>query len=352
MRRSASFLRGGLALGFVATAGCHLGLGIDVDERSLERPSPVIPGGEGGSPSEGGGILRDAAMPVVGDGGPPACDPSTPFGAPEELTELTNPSLDFGSARLSADERTLFFAQSPVEGNYHAALRTAIRGGASGPFGAPTSLPFLDHPDSPEANATLTADGLTLYLDAFRDENDAGIYRSTAVATRARATDPFVGRKLIPTLRSGLDGRTEVSDAYVVPDGRAIYVASFFPDLFWHIERATINGPTVSLLAPVGIANAKYPVVSPDERTLYLASSRNRPAPADQFDLDVFVATRPTKDDPWSEPRVLAEVNSPRQDVPTWISADGCRLYLSSNRNRPGAYYAPRSIYRASRTPR
>ena len=37
-------------------------------------------------------------------------------------------------------------------------------------------------------------------------------------------------------------------------------------------------------------------------------------------------------DAPWDPPTNLSEVNSSQSEQPTWLSANGCRLYLQSDR--------------------
>jgi Tol biopolymer transport system component len=71
------------------------------------------------------------------------------------------------------------------------------------------------------------------------------------------------------------------------------------------------------------------PAVSPDELTLYFASSR----PDGLGGSDLWMMTRATKHDSWSEPMNLGPmVNSPWGDWCPRPSADGLSLYFHSNR--------------------
>ena len=58
--------------------------------------------------------------------------------------------------------------------------------------------------------------------------------------------------------------------------------------------------------------------------------------------MDIWVTTRPTRDDPWGTPVNLGPtVNSSANEIPGSISADGLQLYFSGRRAefaRPGGY--------------
>ena len=93
-------------------------------------------------------------------------------------------------------------------------------------------------------------------------------------------------------------------------------------------DTPTNLGPSVNSTASDGSPN-----ISADGLTLYFDSQR-----AGGFsDWDIWVTTRETIDDAWSEPVPLPEpVNSPYADAGPSISADGSALYFASE--RPGGY--------------
>jgi Tol biopolymer transport system component len=88
------------------------------------------------------------------------------------------------------------------------------------------------------------------------------------------------------------------------------------------------------------IVNSPYnedaPSISVDNLTLYFSS--DRPGGYGQYDL--WVTTRKTTDDPWSEPVNLGPtVNTDASEHAPSISADGLELYFSEHmfeRSRPG----------------
>ena len=48
---------------------------------------------------------------------------------------------------------------------------------------------------------------------------------------------------------------------------------------------------------------------------------------------DVWTATRATTSTMFGTPVVVSEVSSVANDTPRWLSPDGCRLYISSDRS-------------------
>jgi hypothetical protein len=48
-------------------------------------------------------------------------------------------------------------------------------------------------------------------------------------------------------------------------------------------------------------------------------------------ELTIYVATRPTTATAFGAPTIVPNVNTDADDGPSWISPNGCRLYLSSD---------------------
>ncbi len=69
-------------------------------------------------------------------------------------------------------------------------------------------------------------------------------------------------------------------------------------------------------------------MLSEDGRTLYFRSDR----PSAMGGFNVFVATRPTIAAAFGAPVFVPNVNAAGDDGPSFISPDGCRIYLSSDR--------------------
>ncbi len=101
--------------------------------------------------------------------------------------------------------------------------------------------------------------------------------------------------------------------------------------------RATRAGARVTLSAAASIAELNVPaiedhgaVLTGDELTVYFESTRL----GDTGCYDTFVATRASVASSFGAATQVAELSTPACEFPTWVSADGCQILLTSN--RPG----------------
>jgi Tol biopolymer transport system component len=102
------------------------------------------------------------------------------------------------------------------------------------------------------------------------------------------------------------------------------------------IYRAPIGpcGILAPVAVPVGTFNggAGLPVVTPDELTIYFTSPAGGTG-------DIYVAHRAAMTDPFGEPSIVSELDSSTtNEEPSWVSADGCDLYFSSDRAGGSGY--------------
>jgi len=277
----------------------------------------------------------DAALDAPTDtaGDPPlTCDPTKPFGTAVLVDGLTSSSED-GSLRLSPDEKTAYFFSAR---SGHQLLYTASRSRVFDPFDHVAVLANVNTGN--QYNPSITADGLTLFFASFRAEGvgDNDIYQATRSTT---ATPDFGDVHPAPNVNT-LSSEVQ---PYVAHDGTTLYfnrtVAS----------RATLFRATGSVAGGfrnagaitelVGPLNDSDPVPSADGLTLFWSSDR----PNGAGDLDVWQAQRPTTSDPFQNPAPVVSVNTAGLDAPSDISANGCRLYMTSTRNgRTGIYVATR----------
>src|SRR5262249_21304692 len=152
------------------------------------------------------------------------------------------------------------------------------------------------------------------------------------VMTRPNVTGAFG----IPMTVS-LGPQTSFSDSYVSPDGQALY---FDGGSGADIYTSTAGEQGFGLPQPLGLAitpaggcNTRAqqcftwsPVISADGLSLYFASNRAGSQGSTQSS-DIWVARRKTKADAFGTPTNVAELNSPDEDMPSWLSSDGCRIY-------------------------
>jgi Tol biopolymer transport system component len=167
----------------------------------------------------------------------------------------------------------------------------------------------------------LTADGLIMYTMGGTGPN-FDIYTTT----RGSLQSPFATLSLVRELNTGLAD----DNPFVLPSGQAIYFSS---DRGGNLDLYRAARSAASFNPPVIVAGADLatpgveaqPVVSADELTLLFSSNR----PGGVGASDVYIATRPSASVPFDAPQNLTAVNTIGDDAPSWLSADGCLLYLT-----------------------
>jgi len=200
-------------------------------------------------------------------------------------------------------------------------------------FGTPTVI-TTDHVTSP----SVSTDGLSLYVDAPDGSGGWDIWvgtRETIHDAWRDQTDPI---RPTPPNSSYSDGNPDIW-----ADGLTVFFNSDRPEGhggkdMWLATRATTNdpwsepenlGPTIN-----GPYDDVHPTISTDGLSLFFSSDRPN---GHGDDRDIWFSTRPTINDPWSEPENLGPiVNSPSWDSGPDISSDGLTLFFDSE--RPGGY--------------
>ena len=235
----------------------------------------------------------------------PRCDPKKPFGKPVRVPGLTGHHATF-----TADELTAFFSYNRRE------LFMATRPSRDAAFGAPKNLTTLNTLAS-EDNPSVSADGLTIYFD--RDGQEGGIFKATR-----ESTDDAFGRP-----ERFLASTTEVVRwaPFVSADGETVLFSregsgSASVDLWWKrgdaAERAIagVNGPKID----------RTPVLSADGLTLVFGSDRDGTNPTE---YGIWIAKRKSTSEAFGKPTKLSELGPLVGWMPSWLSPDGCALYLN-----------------------
>jgi hypothetical protein len=262
----------------------------------------------------------DAAPP---DAGPP-CDDTMPFREPVLVRGAVNTAADERGASLSPDERTLYFSRAVPGQGFD--LFVATRADRSAEFGAATALGLLNTV-ADETRPTLAPDGASLvFASSGRGQGDLYFsYRGTAGGDFP-APQPFAA--LNDPDRSDADPHYASDyETYWVRDGVLFYSRKPFGP-----------GPVDGILPQ---QNNRAPVLSANRLLLYFSHD-------DGFGPQIWMARRYRLGDPYGQSEVQLDVSWPNaDDDPEWMSADQCRLYLSSN--RPGG--AGFDLWVADRTP-
>jgi hypothetical protein len=301
-----------------------------------------------------GGDPTDASTPdggdVVATDGPPAvdapsttdsgadvarpCTATTPFGAPTRVPSLSTPGAENG-VTLSPDELTAIVGRAP-DGGASGALYAATRAAITDDFGSASAVDGVALPDN-EATPTLSPDGETLFFGVGFNGN-----YNLRVATRPGASGTFSA----PTTVDAVDVAGQTSDPFVT--ATSLWYIVHTATTGWDIFRAprvgsgvtggTLDQSLSSTTDDVG------PVATADELTVYFASHRTPSTGG----YDIFYATRTSATAAFATPVHADELDTAADEVPRWMSADGCAIYFISNRTG-GAGFG--DVYVARRSP-
>jgi Tol biopolymer transport system component len=331
----------GITAAFAAALVC---CSLATDFNGLEGPSSPA---EGGSNSMTDASMADATTrdgqagdgPAVDAGGDATsrttCDPTAPFNAPVPLTEANTSSDDTG-ARLTPDELTLYFA-SGRGGDFD--LYRMKRASTSVKFSGVAPITELNTPHN-ERSASPDLKDVLLMFDSDMEGGSGG--RDIYLASRGSATGQYQSVSEQTVLNAGGDD----SRCFLMPGALTVYFESDRSGA-GDIYRASRGGLALPFGTPTLVselatsAEEGYPVVSPDQLVIYFARMASG-------NLDVWRASRASTNDPFGAAIKVTELATPNDDIPTWISADLCRLYMMSDRSGGSGNL---DIYVATRSP-
>ncbi|MBX3221164.1 MAG: PD40 domain-containing protein [Labilithrix sp.] len=308
--------------GSTALAACNAIVGFGDLERVTGSTEQGGDGGDDGA-SQRDATPADDAPTSDAPPGPP-CDPALPFGAPTALGAPVNSTSGEQFASFTADELTIVFSRRV---DFNETILLATRASRQAPFSAPAPIDGLTQGLSVTSVGlpALTADGLMLFYSG-ESGDDADIY----TASRAIATAPFGAPRRLTRLATP---QVETYPA-VMHDGAELWFTSerlggITRHLFRSVRDDIGDYQAPTLVAELRSSNNEAGVAfSPDGLTVYFGSDR----PGGLGDSDVWVATRATLQAAFGQATPVTALNSARTEFPTWVSPDGCRLYLVSDR--------------------
>jgi hypothetical protein len=162
-------------------------------------------------------------------------------------------------------------------------------------------------------------------------------------AERADLSSPFSNIQILENVNSPGPGPGD-GCPYLPASGRALYFCSYRTgsDLYRSARQGTGFAPPVAIIEANSLQYESMPVVSPDELVLYFSSTRV--APGTLGKNDIWMAVRASVDEPFGEPINILELSSEYDELPNWVSYDGCRLYFQ-RKDSAGVF----SLYVSSR---
>lgn len=348
-----SIIAAALVLSFGAGCGAILGIPGEVtpapEDGGLDS-SPLTPEAGPDGPGVDGGL--DAANDADGEVPPdvdsgPQCDPAKDFLAPTLITSISKNGSE-GSSRLSDDEKTIYFAgqlNGAATFDMYSASRTVLTDSFANiapiPGGANTTV-------HQEYQPNVTSDGLTLF---FERQDGVSEDSNVFMASRSSIAVPFGAAVPVPGDVNGAGIRYDAK-VFARGDGSRFFYSSLQSGSKTNIFQADKQGTDWIISAVPVINTVEYdeysPVISKDELTMFFASDRPVPG-GGMVGYNIWVAKRTAPELAFDEPTLVPAINSNQFDEPSWLSLDGCRLYLMSkrqlaNESRQAIYVAKRPL--------
>jgi Tol biopolymer transport system component len=273
--------------------------------------------------------LHDAARGEASPDAPAvaaSCDPATPFGVPVQVPGVNDPVAYDSTFVPSHDELTAYFYSNRMG---DADIYRATRPDRASAW----TVARVDELATPavEQEPSLSPDGTVLTFSTTRAPNVGNL--DIWYATYDGATFTVVGplSQFDTTATDYHPVFQDASDQFWFSSN----VAGTF-SIYHASHTGTSFGPaTIESELDVPGTDTGAAAPSSDGLTIYFRSDRN----AAIGDYDIYVARRASTSVGFGPATAVTEVNSPSLDTPNWISADGCRLYLSSSRDDASNIY-------------
>jgi Tol biopolymer transport system component len=170
------------------------------------------------------------------------------------------------------------------------------------------------------SDPSISHDGSTLYFTSLQQ---ADLY----VSTRLSTADPFVtGMPL-----SGVNSDALDADPFITGDGMTLYFDTSRNGDF-DIYSSVRSSERFGAPQPVSSINTRddeySPVLSDDGKTLYFSTDHA----GGGTHQDIWVAQRASISDGFGPATPVAGLDTPDDEYPEALSADGCTLYFDSGR--------------------
>lgn len=300
--------------------------------------APEVESGPPTAPDAGAGA--DAPAEDAGPRAPTCTD--APFTSVAPVPGLSLPSDEF-SVTFTPDELTAYVTSTKAGGRGLDVYRTT-RPNTADPF--PELQPFAPANGAvDEASVALGSDGRVLLFGSSTD-TDAGV--DLFQFGRAGNND-FTGTRT--NLGPAVNGPEDDMFPYFAATNELFY--SRGKGTVFDLWRSERTGGTFQPAALVEeLASETYTVgvaVESDGLRIFFGSTRA----GGRGDFDVWTASRAAVGRPFSAPTLVPGdlVNTSTVDRPSWISPDGCRLYLISSRPNPLDGGGGRDVWLATRSP-
>jgi Tol biopolymer transport system component len=255
------------------------------------------------------------------------------WSTPVNLGPKINSAAADGCPNISKDGRSLFFASTRPGGSGGFDIYVTQRATADAEWGTPENLGINVNSSGNEICPTLSLDERRLFFVSDRPGGCGG--QDIYVAHRRSKSDPHGWE---PALNLGCTVNTladEFGPAYYEDDDTGditlYFTSNRLPGKGGADIYRSVNFGQATLVDELSTSfDDARPTIRHDGREIIFDSTR----PGALGGSDLWVATRKSAQDPWSEPVWMQAVNSSGNEVRPSLSFDGMTLYLTSN--RPG----------------
>jgi len=271
------------------------------------------------------------------------------FGSATYVGWPVNSWYDDLGVSISSDGLSLYFGSDRPCGSGSHDLWVTTRQTKEGAWGTPTNLGQKVNSSAEDSDPKISADGLSLYFCSKRPGGRGGLdlWVTTRPTKEAAWNTPV-------NLGSTINTEYGEDACHITPDGLALYFDSDRPggqggwDI-WVATRPSVNDPwtaPVNLGTPVnGPYSDGEPSISADGRVLFMTSNR----PGGCGGMDIWMAQRRQPDDPWDTPTNPGyAVNWDASDVTSALSSDGSTLYFAGY---AGYFYGGYELFEAPLLP-
>jgi Tol biopolymer transport system component len=247
------------------------------------------------------------------------CDLQKDFGVPVPIAELNLSTFTEADGVFSSDLRTAYFRSGRTPNAGAEDLWFATRSDSSGTFGTPVQVQGVNG-SGYEGKPVLTEDELTI---VFGRDN------TTVLATRGSKTEPFgsadpvqnvnAGGADLPTWMNAVGTRLYMFSDRGGSNDNDLFVAS-------RASSAVAFGTPIEISELNSSSADADAALTADEKTIFFGSVRDGTT-------DVFVAHRSSATGTFGAPeKVDALSSTTSEDIPSWVSPDGCQIIFHSNR--------------------
>ncbi len=309
-------MRGGALL----CAACGARTSVDLPGEPGLGPEVVKP--EPSAAGSGGQVSQPAPKPVTSKPAGP-CGHYQPFAPPQSVPVATPRDVD--GAWLSEDGLELIFAGGDATAASSFDLYSARRPSVERPFSEPEPIANLNTPLA-ERKVTLTHDGKSIFFASDRGGATLDVYFADRPDDRSPFGEPRLAQPLSSQHGYAPGSVSFLGDKLFFSANR---VGGPNDENLYYVKR---NGPQfdeIFLLSGVDSNGSNVaPVISPDELTIYFASTRgnfDHPVPQiywghrESVDVTSF----------YDQPSPAVGLSSAGASRPAWISRDECRLLLT-----------------------